>query len=268
MGIRRATRRSKSVGNAASVWVPAVLDKLRLLLSGPISVTLRQLATKWAAPRSLHLDRRSPVTHSKSETGGLGCVDQVIAARKRPHGAVPLTSRRFSPDDLPPLSLSHLAWFEGDEAGDGTGLGCNHDYRDLRGLKLEDVRRVAALESQRIESALEGGWDCTGCDEACEDCEPEVEGLELGVASAVVGLSALGCIPYTSCNGGVFGGEHVADLLIVGFYLRPPHVETVREAGRRAGVGLTNDRNGGVYVVTDDPRAMTAFAMGLGRVES
>lgn len=84
----------------------------------------------------------------------------------------------------------------------------------------------------------------------------------------MVALSAIGCIPYTSCNGGVFGGEHTADLLIVGSYLRPPHVETVREAARRAGVGLTNDRNGGIYAVTDDPRAMIGFATTLGGLDS
>lgn len=174
-----------------------------------------------------------------------------------------MTSPRFSFDDVPPLSLSYLAWFDGDDADDGTGLGCNLEYRDLRGLRLEDLRRVLDRESKWIERFLADGSDCDGCEDGCDACELEVEGLELGVASAVVALSALGCIPYTSCNGGVFGGEHVADHLIIGFYLRPPHVETVREASRRAGVGLTNDRSGGVYVVTDDPRAMLEFASAL-----
>jgi len=179
-----------------------------------------------------------------------------------------VTSRPFSLDDLAPLSLSHLAWFEGDEAGEETGLGCNLDYRDLRGITWEEVRRVIALETEQVESALGGSASCDGCDDGCNGCELEIEGLELGVVSAVAALSAIGCIPYTSCNGGVFGGEHAADLLIVGFYLRPPHVETVREAARRAGVGLTNDRNGGVYVVANDPRAMVHFAATLGGLDS
>lgn len=179
-----------------------------------------------------------------------------------------MTTRPFSPNELPPLSLSHLVWFEGDEAGAGTGLGCNLDYEDLRGLSLEEVRRVVALESEQVATLLADGSGCDGCDDGCHRCHLEIEGLELGVVSAVAALSAIGCIPYTSCNGGVFGGEHTADLLIVGFYLRPPHVETVRDAARRAGVGLTNDRDGGVYVVTDDPRAMICFAMKLAGLDS
>lgn len=178
-----------------------------------------------------------------------------------------MTLRQFSPDDLPPLSLSHLAWFEGDEACEGTGLGCNRDYQDLRGMALEDLRQVVDQESDEIKRVLAGEVGCDGCHEGCEECQPEIQGLELGVVSAVVALSAIGCIPYTSCNGGAFGGEHAADLLIVGFYLRPPLIQAVREAGRVAGVGLMNDRNGGFYVVTDDPWAMIAFAMKLGGLE-
>jgi hypothetical protein len=179
-----------------------------------------------------------------------------------------MTSRIFSLEDLPPLSLSHLAWFEGDDAGDGTGLGCNHDYRDLRGLTRGELRRAVAAESQEIERFIADGPACEGCEDGCDACEPEFDELELGVASAVVALSVIGCIPYTSCNGGAFGGEHAADLLIVGFYLRPAQVQAVKEAGQRAGVGLTNDRNGGVYVVTNNPRAMIAFAMKLGGLET
>lgn len=172
------------------------------------------------------------------------------------------------PENLPPLSLSHLAWFEGDDAGEGSGLGCNHDYRDLRGLTRDELRRVVAAESEQIERFVADGAGCEGCVDGCEACDPEVDGLELGVASAVVALSTIGCIPYTSCNGGVFGGEHVANLLIVGFYLRPAHVQAVKEACRWAGVGLTNDRNGGVYLVSNNPRAMTAFAVKLGGLET
>lgn len=178
-----------------------------------------------------------------------------------------MTNRPFYPDELPPLSVSHLAWFENEEAADGTGLGCNLDYRDLRGLTLEDARRGVALESEQVEQLLANGSGCSGCDDGCQQCEPEIEGLELGVASTVVALSAFGCTPYTSCNGGAFGGDHPSSHLIVGFYLRPPHVETVRDAAWRAGVGLTNDANGGVYVITDDPRAMLTFAMKLGCFE-
>lgn len=112
-----------------------------------------------------------------------------------------------------------------------------------------------------------GGGVGAACDGG-EDYGPEVEELELGTASAVVALSVVGCIPYTSCNGGAFGGEHVTEFLVVGFYLRPPQAPAVRAAAQSAGVVLTNDPTGGVYVVTNDPQAMVAFAVKLGGLES
>mgnify|MGYP001156573155 CR=1 FL=1 len=164
---------------------------------------------------------------------------------------------------IPPLSLSYLAWFEGEDAAEDSGLGCNRDYRDLRAMSSADLRRVIRAEANLIDQVLEGGLN-DGAFEMGPDWQLEVEELELGTASAVVALSVIGCIPYTSCNGGVFGGTHAADRLMVGFYMRPAHVEIVREASRSAGVGLTNDRCGGVYVVADDPRSMIAFAVKLG----
>lgn len=175
-----------------------------------------------------------------------------------------MTSSSFRMADLPPLKLSHLAWFEGEDAADGSGLGCNHDYRDLRGLTPADLRFIVDWESRELELRLQSAALCDGCEDGCPQCEAELEGLELGVASAVVALSVIGCIPYTSCNGGRFGGAHVAEVLIVGFYVRPALVAQIREAAARAGVGLTNDRCGGLYVLTDEPRDMMSFAVALG----
>lgn len=164
---------------------------------------------------------------------------------------------------IPPLSLSYLAWFEGEDAADDSGLGCNRDYRDLRGMTAADLHRVIRAETSLIDQVLEGRFTDSASD-LHQDWPLEVEELELGTASAVVALSVAGCIPYTSCNGGVFGGTHAADRLVVGFYMRPAHVEVVREASRSAGVELTDDRCGGVYVVADDARSMIAFAAKLG----
>lgn len=164
---------------------------------------------------------------------------------------------------IPPLSLSYLAWFEGEDAAEDSGLGCNRDYRDLRGMTSVDLHRVLRTETSLIDQVLEGGLT-HGALEVGPHWQLEVDELELGTASAVVALSVVGCIPYTSCNGGVFGGTHAADRLVVGFYMRPAHLEIVREASRSAGVELTNDRCGGVYVVADDPRSMIGFAVKLG----
>lgn len=166
-------------------------------------------------------------------------------------------------DRLPPLKVSHLAWFEGEDAADGVGLGCNRDYRDLRGLTVEDFRLVIDRETRELDRVAMNRLRCAGCEDGCDECEVEIDGLELGVASVVVALSVIGCIPYTSCNGGLLGGAHAAEVCIVGFYMRPAHVSQVKAAAGQARVGLTNDRCGGFYVLADDPRAMMAFAVAL-----
>lgn len=126
--------------------------------------------------------------------------------------------------NLTNLAHSDLAWFEGEDAGDDSGLGCNRDYRDLRGKTWVDVRRVLECERRLIDELKARGW---ASDENGDG--PEVEGLELGVAAAVTALSALGCIPFTSCNGGAFGGDHEANRLVVGFYARPEHCPVLEE---------------------------------------
>jgi hypothetical protein len=133
----------------------------------------------------------------------------------------------FVAEDLMDLALANLAWFDGEDAGDDSGLGCNRDYRDLRGKTWADVRRVLECERRLVADFRAGEWVP---DEPGDG--PEVEDLELGVASVVTALSALGCIPFTSCNGRAFGGEHDADALIVGFYARPKHWRKLVDLGR------------------------------------
>ncbi len=166
--------------------------------------------------------------------------------------------RLVSRTNLTDLVLSDLAWFEGEDAADDSGLGCNRDYRDLRGKTWADVRRVLQCERRLMFDAEEGkrvsGVDGEG---------PELDGLDLGVASAVNAVSALGCIPFTSCNGGWFGGIHASAQLIVGFYLRPAHLPHVQQAAAQAEIGLRQAQHGGMCLIADDPEALMAFAVAL-----
>ncbi len=43
-------------------------------------------------------------------------------------------------------------------------------------------------------------------------------GLDIGVASAVIALSAARCIPCSSCNGGAYGGSHQERHPVIAFY--------------------------------------------------
>lgn len=160
--------------------------------------------------------------------------------------------------DLRDLALANLAWFEGEDAGDDSGLGCNRDYRDLRGKTWADVRRVLECERRLVADFRAGEWVS---DEPGDG--PEVEDLELGVASVVTALSALGCIPFTSCNGGAFGIDHEADRLIVGFYARPEHCPVLADVGRAAGTRL-HAKHGALWLrarVADDMLAWAARAL-------
>lgn len=160
--------------------------------------------------------------------------------------------------DLTDLALADLAWFEGEDAGDDSGLGCNRDYRDLRGKTWADVRRVLECERRLMFDVETAKW-VPGVDGE----GPELDGLELGVATAVTALSALGCIPFTSCNGGWFGGVHASARLIVGFYLRPYHLPSIQKAAAQADAALLAEQHGGLYVRADNPAALMAFAAAL-----
>lgn len=156
--------------------------------------------------------------------------------------------------NLTDLALSDLAWFEGDDAGDDSGLGCNRDYRDLRGKSWVDVRRVLECERHLIGELKARGW---ASDEDGDG--PEVEGLGLGVAAAVTALSALGCTPFTSCNGGAFGGEHEADRLIVGFYARPEHCQALEEVCLAVQTKLHGE-HGALWIKANVPEGMLDWA--------
>jgi hypothetical protein len=58
-------------------------------------------------------------------------------------------------------------------------------------------------------------------------------GLDIGVASTVIALSAARCVPFSSCNGGAYGGSHHEFHLVVAFYARPNTSNCYSDALRR-----------------------------------
>lgn len=99
-------------------------------------------------------------------------------------------------------------------------------------------------------------------DELYEDPE-DLWGLDIGVASTVIALSAAGRIPCTSCNGGCFGDGHHEGYPLVLFCTMPAGVPYLLEAAEEAKVGLVNEDSGAMLVNADDISRMMLFASAL-----
>jgi hypothetical protein len=149
-----------------------------------------------------------------------------------------------------------VGWPDWVEMGDDSGLGANRQYEDLRNMSWELVEEAFAAEQAAINEFILTWVDG---DEAADDDEDEEDdwgeaeldplwSLDMGVASVVLALSAAGCVPFTSCNGGAFGGRHYEKYPLVGFYL-PAELATILPAIiSEAGVGLYQ-HGGGVFQV-------------------
>jgi len=164
------------------------------------------------------------------------------------------------------IDRNYLRWPERGEAGAERNLGCNREYQDLRGFSWRDAERVAKFESQLI-SRLEA---VTNAEEEYEEIIDELYeddeglfGLDIGVAAVVVGLSAAGCIPCTSCNAGAYGGTHHEQYPLVAFFAKPTHIALLLQCAEETCVGLENDESGIIIVYAKDIRDMLAFATAL-----
>lgn len=178
-------------------------------------------------------------------------------------------SRRFDVEICRSVSGEGLGWPEAGEAGargmDG-GFGGNRSYVDLRGMAWKEVQRIHDLERDLLARIVasndpEDEHDAI-VDELHED-DQGLLGLDLGVASAVVALSAARCIPFASCNGGAFGGHHHEDYPVVAFYARPPHVPLLIAAAEESGCGLEHGSNGCLVLFASEIYALHSFARAL-----
>lgn len=164
------------------------------------------------------------------------------------------------------ISPERLRWPSASQARDGSGFGGNRDYYDLRGQHWSDVGDVLREEHEliaRIEQAEDPDEESELIEEEFTEDPGVMMGLDLGVASAVVALSAAGCVPFASCNGGAFGGLHHESHPLVAFLARREHVPLLLEAAERSGVGMESDEVGEVMVYADDIRRMPLFAAKL-----
>src|SRR5438093_642215 len=112
---------------------------------------------------------------------------------------------RFDVEVARTITVDELRWPKPGEAAEDSGLGCNRLYLDLRSLSWAEAERVFSLEGtliSRVENADDPEVECEVIEEELLEDDENLFGLDLGVAAAVVSLSACGCIPCSSCNGG------------------------------------------------------------------
>jgi hypothetical protein len=105
-------------------------------------------------------------------------------------------------------------------------------------------------------------------DELYEDPDPNLYGLDLGIAAAVIGLSAAKCVPASSCNAGTFGGSHHELYPLVAFYARKETVVHLLSCAEEAEIGLEGTDYGAIVAYADGVPAMRRFAASLIRSSS
>jgi hypothetical protein len=176
---------------------------------------------------------------------GISVVGNVIASRK--------------------LDVRQLGWISGKRAGTRSNFPANFEYVDLRGLSLADLDR--ALDEERLAYALleAVGFDQKSIDEVDRQraTAPFVPILDFGVVSAVVAISAAGCVPVTSCPGPTIGSSrHQQPAPMIVFYARRTHVPILLKAVEQADCQIVN--NGAkVEIYADDVRKMQRFALAM-----
>lgn len=140
--------------------------------------------------------------------------------------------------------LEGLSDAEADAAGDEGYLRGNSRYEDHRGWAWSDVREALRVEAPLVAQIASAADSASA--EAAFDAgrDPEIEGAEVlwgfdvGVAAAVIALSALGATPFISCNAATFGGPHPAVRPYVAFYIAGADPLVLIDLAKAADVGL------------------------------
>lgn len=130
------------------------------------------------------------------------------------------------------------------DVGEDIGLEGNQQYRDIRGCSWDFLAEVIAREQalfERFAAAEDIDEEAQAYSEEIECAlfpEDDLWGLDVGVISAVVALSALNLVSFSSCNAGGFGGSHVEAYPHVAFFLTRAVAAEVMAIAEEADVGL------------------------------
>lgn len=143
-------------------------------------------------------------------------------------------------------TLAALSEAELDAAEDDGVLGGNQHYQDLQSCTLDDLRFALAQERAlldrlgQVKDSAEAEALFNG-DRPPDDERYALWHLDIGVASAVLAVVALGGHAVLSCNGGAFGAAHAFSTPQVRFYLADASPHLLLRLAEDAGLGLTQE---------------------------
>lgn len=140
--------------------------------------------------------------------------------------------------------------------------GGNYLYRNFQGASWHLARRMLSFEDLLI-AKLEGhpeGGDPMPLRQRAPTWLQVLRGLDLGVAAAVLSISAAGGIPVTSCNAGSLGGHHMECLPVVAFHWDPAKLMPLKLCVRQAGLSMWVHEQGELVIGADYIRRMLLFA--------
>lgn len=183
---------------------------------------------------------------------------------------------KFAVEIVRDLNPEELGWYSPDDNA-SESLGINRRYEDLRAFQWDDVENALEIERDviaQIEAmTFSDEEDKTPESAAIEILENQegaqdmwgmwggpLYGMDLGVASAVIALSAARCVPFSSCNAGAFGGGHSEAYPCAAFYVRPQLAPVLLACAEKAGVGLTLGWDKTALLFADSVDGMMAFA--------
>ena len=149
-------------------------------------------------------------------------------------------------------------------AAEDEGFEGNRSYQDLRHLPWAFVAEALDRERTfiaRLCSAADIDAEADRLEEErIEEFDDPLWGLDVGVAGSTLALSALGCTPFYSCNGGVLGGSHATAHPLVAFYLPLNLVDSLLLLAEAADAGMLLDEYGRARLYAGDVGPMLAFA--------
>lgn len=164
------------------------------------------------------------------------------------------------------LHPDRMCWPEPDNtsiSGEEHYFGGNYSYWDLRDMTWTEARRVHADEGAYVDSIAKADDPETEEESVSEELYESLGvlySLDLGIASSVIALSAAGCIPFSSCNGGLFTEDHREEYPLVAFYARIEHVPLLLACAEISGCGLSQGSDGAVVLYGQSIFELRSFA--------
>lgn len=166
------------------------------------------------------------------------------------------------------IDTRQLGWLSGARATTRSNFPANFQYIDLRGATLALVDRAMTEEQDGYAYLEANGFSDAAIDEIDrrQTHESSFPMLDFGMSAAVAAISALGCVPVTSCRGPTLGRRpHAQPAPMIVFYARKHHVARLIESAVEADCQIVN--NGAkLEIYADDLRKLHRFAIVLRRL--